>query len=76
MAEISRSLDDSKIGSIMSYLYHIEHNHEWAIGAKFVISAYDVPPTRIGRPVLGSTDFEWARHYVVSSVEMRPYTKV
>ena len=60
----------------MSYLYHIEHNHEWAIGAKFVISAYDVPPTRIGRPVLGSTDFEWARHSAVSSIEMRPYANL
>ena len=25
----------------MSYSYHIEHNHEWAIGAKFVIAGYD-----------------------------------
>ena len=21
--------------------YHVEHSHEWAIGAKFVISGYD-----------------------------------
>ena len=25
----------------MNYSYHIEHSHEWAIGAKFVISGYD-----------------------------------
>ena len=41
LAEISRSLDNSKIESIMSSSYHVEHNHEWAIGAKFVISGYD-----------------------------------
>ena len=41
LADISRSLDNSKLESIMSYSYHIEHNHEWAIGAKFLISGYD-----------------------------------
>ena len=58
--------------------YHVEHSHEWAIGAKFVISGYDAQLVAqlIGRPVLGSTDFEWARHCVVSSLEMRPYVNL
>ena len=71
----------------MNYSYHIEHSHEWAIGAKFVISGYDAQlvaqlaaqgcsQLADGRPVLGSIDFEWARHCVVSSVEMRPYANL
>ena len=43
-------------------------------GTKSVISEYVAQ--LIGRPVLGSTDFEWARHCVVSSLEMRPYANL